>query len=134
MCETDIKSNVENRFETMPIFQFPFCVLCVHVSHYFTPLIPRSFGLSLQIEWLLKGSAQQEMVTTYTEKLKQGEEEMGRLHQTMEHLTKKHSSLLLQKESEMLEVRTNYAKQLSQLITDCTSKSRSQVSTRDCTE
>ncbi|XP_067932858.1 interaptin-like [Watersipora subatra] len=86
----------------------------------------RIFEMRDEIEWLMKGSAQQELITTYTEKLRQGEEEMGQLHQTMEALTKRHSNLILAKENEMLSVRTNYAKQLSQLITECTSKGQSQ--------
>ena len=85
------------------------------------------FNFTFQIEWLIKGSTQEDMITTYTEKLKRGEEEMGQLHQTMEALTQKHSSLILAKETEMLEVRTNYAKQLAQLISDCTSRNKSQV-------
>lgn len=79
------------------------------------------------MDWLIKGTTQQEMITTYTQKLKQGEEEMGQLHQTMEVLTKKHSTLLLDKEKEILEVRTHYAKELSQLINECVHRNNCQV-------
>jgi len=52
---------------------------------------------------------------------------MAKLHQSMELLTRKHSTLLLDKETEILEVRTHYAKQLSQLINDCVSRNECQV-------
>lgn len=71
-------------------------------------------------------------MTAYTERLKAGEEEMSRLHQTMKELTKKHSSILLSKENEMLEVRTYYAKQLSQLINECVGRNECQVCPKSC--
>lgn len=76
----------------------------------------------------MKGSTQRDMITTYTQKLKEGEEEMAHLHQTMDVLTKKHSTLLLAKENEILEVRTHYAQQLSQLINECVNRNECQVS------
>ena len=52
---------------------------------------------------------------------------MAQLHQTMDVLTKKHSTLLLAKENEILEVRTHYAQQLSQLINECVNRNQCQV-------
>lgn len=52
---------------------------------------------------------------------------MSRLHQNMDVLTRKHSTLLLARDNEAAESRTYYARQLRKFVGECVSVEEDQV-------